>query len=348
MITRSTLLRATAALVGIVSIAVVASTLPEVLETTNGGGGVDGPDGSTDGSAGDRAPSDPGAAWILRLFLISFMVILIGATIAFLLFERRHLLEYAARLAALSLLILAFVVVAVVAMDVADLTPPMENESAGEEGLGPGEGGDDEGPGDGESGDSTTFGTMEILLVGIALLAAVALGYLYVRYRSDEEASTAGDIDRSTTETVRAVAGDAADRIEGGEGAPVENEVYRAWREMTTLLDVDNPATSTPGEFADAAVDAGLDTADVRELTELFESVRYGPARASSMEERRAVEILRNIESAYSAVTESESAAASTRTGQPVTSTQMDHDTRTASDETAGSNNDTERRGDGA
>ncbi|MFB6296856.1 MAG: DUF4129 domain-containing protein [Halobacteriales archaeon] len=92
-------------------------------------------------------------------------------------------------------------------------------------------------------------------------------------------------------------AGEAADRIDAD--AAVDNEIYRAWVEMTDLLDVEHPDTSTPEDFADAAVDAGMRPADVEELTDLFRTVRYGPEGATPGREQRAVEALRRIESTY-------------------------------------------------
>lgn len=92
-------------------------------------------------------------------------------------------------------------------------------------------------------------------------------------------------------------AGAAADRIEGA--ADVDNEVYRAWDEMTRHLDVPNPDASTPAEFATAAVEAGMSRDDVDELTRLFEAVRYGDAPPTPAREARAVEALRRIESTY-------------------------------------------------
>ncbi|MFD1597698.1 DUF4129 domain-containing protein [Halobellus rarus] len=75
--------------------------------------------------------------------------------------------------------------------------------------------------------------------------------------------------------------------------------MYRAWVEMTAHLDLDRPQSSTPGEFAAAAVDAGMDPDDVDELTRLFEAVRYGDERVTDARADRAVAALRRIESAY-------------------------------------------------
>ncbi len=99
---------------------------------------------------------------------------------------------------------------------------------------------------------------------------------------------------RSDVAAVGRVAGRAADRIETG--ADAENEVFRAWQTMTEYLDVDRPDSSTPAEFAAAAVDIGLDSEAVGELTAEFEAVRYGGESATAEREERAVAALRRIE----------------------------------------------------
>lgn len=94
------------------------------------------------------------------------------------------------------------------------------------------------------------------------------------------------------------VAAEAADRIESGE-VDTENEVYRAWREMTEFLDVPNPETATPAEFREAARDAGMTAPDVTVLTDLFREVRYGGEAPTADREAAAVDALRAIEDVY-------------------------------------------------
>ena len=139
-----------------------------------------------------------------------------------------------------------------------------------------------------------------------SLLLVVALGVAIFMLVTGTSDTSDGD-DESAPQTpepspnvaaVGRAAGAAAERIESGDGG-VENEVFRAWREMTTLLDVPNRQSATPAEFAAAAVDAGMARDDVTELTDLFEAVRYGGAEATTARERRAVDALRNIESTY-------------------------------------------------
>lgn len=140
------------------------------------------------------------------------------------------------------------------------------------------------------------------ILVLVAVLV-VSLALFLIRTTGDD-----GDVPAPAEEPepedpmaladIASVAGDAADRIETG-GVDAENEVYRAWREMTTHLDVMNPDTATPAEFRDAARDAGMAPRHVDALTELFREVRYGGADPTPDREDAAVDALRAIENAY-------------------------------------------------
>ncbi|MCO8247038.1 DUF4129 domain-containing protein [Haladaptatus sp. AB643] len=153
------------------------------------------------------------------------------------------------------------------------------------------------GLGNGANGMATPSLIMFVVL-GVALLGAVVL---LVRSSSGNEDTgpDAGNVEENQPDiaAVGRAAGEAADRIESESG--VENEVYRAWREMTEYLNVPSPHSSTPGEFASAAVAAGMDPEDVDELTSVFEEVRYGGYDASEDHERRAIDALRRIERAY-------------------------------------------------
>jgi hypothetical protein len=154
----------------------------------------------------------------------------------------------------------------------------------------------------GGSGGATAFSPPVVL--GVLLVVALVLVVVAFRATGDDEPpdddpvpERTGGPDEEALGALGDVAGDAADRID--ENADLENEVYRAWREMTDHLDVDNPAASTPGEFAAAARDAGMDDGHVDELTDLFRAVRYGGADVTDDRERRAVDALRAIESSY-------------------------------------------------
>jgi hypothetical protein len=143
--------------------------------------------------------------------------------------------------------------------------------------------------------------TLLLVVLVVLILAAIALLYVAsaddvvdraIRDDPDEEEERQTDI-----AAVGRVAGEAADRIETGDA--FDNEVFRAWAEMTEHLAVKHPESSTPAEFAAAAVDAGMQPDDVRELTDLFEEVRYGNREVTAERERRATDALRRIEASY-------------------------------------------------
>ena len=170
-------------------------------------------------------------------------------------------------------------------------------------------------PWEGDSGNGLDSGTgaqnnlqSPLVLALVALVSVAVLGGLLLsrRRKGDAAAEQAESEDTETEEgddttALGSIAGRAADRIEvGNNGNSVAaNEVYRAWREMTTQLDLDDPETATPGEFKRHAIAAGLSPDDVRELTRLFERVRYGGESATADREERAVQVLRRIESTY-------------------------------------------------
>ncbi|GAB3023762.1 DUF4129 domain-containing protein [Natronobiforma cellulositropha] len=66
------------------------------------------------------------------------------------------------------------------------------------------------------------------------------------------------------------------------------NGVYHAWLSLCRATGGQRRVTETPGEVATEAVDAGLDERGVREVTSLFEAVRYGGRSPTPERERRA------------------------------------------------------------
>lgn len=157
--------------------------------------------------------------------------------------------------------------------------------------------------GSGGSGGGGAATDPPLLLLAVLGVLAVALAAAFVRSTDDDELPEETEPepdDEPDDEALAAmgdVAGDAADRIE--DAADLENEVFRAWREMTDLLDVPNPESSTPREFEAAARDAGMRREHVGTLTDLFEEVRYGGAEPTPDREEAAVAALRRIEDAY-------------------------------------------------
>ena len=142
----------------------------------------------------------------------------------------------------------------------------------------------------------------QLLLVGLFLLLVVVAAIVLTSdhdQRTEDTNDQQADINEEVADmaAIGAAAGRAADRLEyDGE---FENEIYRAWAEMTESLTVEHPESSTPAEFATAAVEAGMTEDDVERLTELFAGVRYGDASVTEEREQEAIDILRRIESAY-------------------------------------------------
>lgn len=149
---------------------------------------------------------------------------------------------------------------------------------------------------DGDGGGLSLPVPGPLVIAVVVLTMIVALALQFVRAApAPAVAVDRRDEDTSDAEEVRTIAGQAADRI--ADAGSVENEVYRAWFEMTRALDVAAPETLTPGEFERAAIDAGFPPAAVAQLTDLFNEVRYGGANPDVHAEE-AVETLRAIETA--------------------------------------------------
>lgn len=156
-----------------------------------------------------------------------------------------------------------------------------------------------EGGSNGESETPVSSPTAVIVLVVIGMLLVGAIAWRLGGQDDPLPPDTGGEVgtEEPAVSAIGQTAGEVADRIEASDD--VDNQVYRAWKEMTDLLDVEDPDTSTPGEFAEAAIAAGLDRADVTELTRLFEDVRYGDHEATESYEQRAIAVFRRIETQY-------------------------------------------------
>jgi len=150
---------------------------------------------------------------------------------------------------------------------------------------------------------SPTLLTQLLLVVVVGVLGVVALVVLTGDHDQLEEETADEPAEPDPQEqgpdvaAIGAAAGRAADRLE--RDGDFENDVYRAWAEMTEPLSGEHPESSTPGEFAAAAVRAGVDPEDVDRLTDLFAQVRYGGAEPTAEREQRAVETLRRVEETY-------------------------------------------------
>jgi hypothetical protein len=283
----------------IFAVAYAAATLDSTV-LSEGGGGDGGTGGGGDGGSGilpvpesGSPPSDAVTIPFLSEILTVFGIILTIAVIAYVIIYRRQAIGVF--LAIVASLVLLYLLAGI--LDPATF-------SSGFPGLEPGEGtplggGGGEGGGDGGGVDPTQPSPPTLLVLLVLGLTAIGGLVALSRTKTDDADES---IDDSTGRDEKAAAigraaGRAADRLEGE--VDIDNEVYKTWREMVELTDVDNPDTSTPGEFAAAAVETGLGRDDVTELTRLFEDVRYGNAEPSDERERQAIAIFRRIENRY-------------------------------------------------
>ncbi|MFB6111613.1 MAG: DUF4129 domain-containing protein [Halobacteriaceae archaeon] len=150
---------------------------------------------------------------------------------------------------------------------------------------------------------------LRYVVVGVGLLLVV--GYVIRTARRPRRPEALDPVEPESgglevDQEVASAAGRAAERLLADADADVENEVYRAWQEMTELVPIDDPEASTPGEFAAAARRAGLPPADVATLTELFEAVRYGERPVTEARRTAVAEALQRVQAALETAEEDE------------------------------------------
>ena len=178
------------------------------------------------------------------------------------------------------------------------------------------------GSGSGTEGNTapsaTALPTGALLFVGVVLGIGAVLGFSRAATPGaddedggDESAETgAGDPDAAD---FAAAAGRAADSLAGA--GDLDNPVYRAWRDMTTVLADEPDPTLTPAEFRDRALDAGLPAEPVDTLTEVFRDVRYGRHEATAERQAAALGALRDVERAAERVAEEDPVATDRASG---------------------------------
>lgn len=292
---RSTLQTAIIAILAIVALALVAATLTSTITPQEPGVGAGDADagGRSDGGLlpepTPREPATPIEIPFLTELIQLFLLLTVIAIAVYLYMYRRELFRSLIALIAF----FAFVYLLAEFLALIDTGYP----SFGSRGRGLFGEGRDIGSGSGAISPPLIL----LVLFGLAAVGVVVA----LRRTADEHGEADAEPPPPETAAVGAAAGEAADQLEAG-ALDVENAVYWAWREMTDLLEISDP-TTTPGEFAVAAVDAGMNPSDVTELTRLFEDARYGGYEPTTTEERRAIEVFRRIEAAYAPDGEEES-----------------------------------------
>jgi len=275
------------AVLAVVAVAVAAATLDSTTTTERSAPGGPGGGGGGGGLLPPPQSSPPPGEVIQIPFLTDLLAVLAGiaalAVLAYAVVYWREALKVVLAIGvAFGLLFVLFQL-----LSSGSPAPPLTEPGNGSL-LGGGGGGGSE-PTQPSSPPLIVLLVLGLVLAGAVVALSRATGG---SHRSDGEPDAGSD-----AAAVGRAAGRAADRLE--QDADVDDEVYRAWREMTELLDAPDPETSTPGEFADAAVEAGLGREDVGELTRLFEDVRYGEVPPSDEYERKAIAIFRRIEDRY-------------------------------------------------
>lgn len=293
----------------VLAIGIVAATLNDRVLAEAGGSGFGGSGGQrgidTDpgesvgfgaGLSGDGGAFELCFPFLRDPVIVGLLLLIIGGAFLLAYYDTGHLFPAFVVAGTIGLPIgFIFYVLAFCGAPVIDIGLPGTGAGAGNVSLIPsGEEGGGIGAGD---GGPSRFTILVGLLLVFGILASSIL--LLARGFSDDSDGEGGREEGSVPAgpeltAVGTVAERAADRLERADPG-AENEIYRAWRELTRLLEIDSPETSTPGEFATAAIAAGMDPDDVDELTALFEAVRYGDASPTPEREQRAIAALRRI-----------------------------------------------------
>lgn len=114
--------------------------------------------------------------------------------------------------------------------------------------------------------------TIRRLAIGLVLLLFGAI--LVIRYLTSNDPHAETQTDEAIDTTGDEYVTDTS--VVPDSSPPPMNDVYRAWRDMITSLDVPWENQDTPTELAQRAIQAGSPETPITELTALFCSVRYG------------------------------------------------------------------------
>jgi hypothetical protein len=127
------------------------------------------------------------------------------------------------------------------------------------------------------------------MIIGALVVGAVVLAwwFLMVRFRRDPE-------------IIQQVANEAEETLESLlSGRDFRETILLCYRRMTEVVvkqrGIPREASVTPSEFQQTLIEKGLPQVAVRDLTHIFEDVRYGDLRADEEGRRRATLALRTV-----------------------------------------------------
>jgi len=301
--TYNKLTTAAIAVLAVTAIATAAATLHSEQTPVSGEGsatlgGPGGPEsGSDSGLVGSESVATGGTPSELLRTLLRYSLLLVAVFVpvgAYLLYR-----VYGLRGSSVAVLVVVFLVISSAVFLLSGSLTPKNVDQSKNGGLFDGNTYSLPGGGATSGTEATPIlrNTPVILILGIGL--AVVIGAVVVARSKggDAEESPSEPVESNEIASLDRTAGRAATRMENTT-EPI-NELFRAWKDMTTYLDVERPRSSTPQEFATAAVEAGMDRGDVAELTELFRHARYGDTPVTREREKRAISALRRIETTY-------------------------------------------------
>lgn len=301
-------LRSRPILIGIicvVAIVLAAATLTTAVDVNGGlgsGDGVGGDIGNDNGGGSDSDPDDrAGGAAGEPLFgdlcvevtlhpLVTIAVFGGLLAVGLLLWIKTGLLAATAITALIAVPVL--LIMALLTAGCADVTPAEETADSvgdaisslgGNEGL--------SGNGDGFGVDvtlPTIVLVVGLLLGGAALLLAVRTSSLSSEEDDDLDPADPTELGFSSTDERSLV--DPLD-----EELDPDNPVYQAWAEMAQAVAPDSATPMTPSDYAQVAIDDGLDQESVLELTHQFQVVRYGTATVTEQRKNAATDALQQL-----------------------------------------------------
>jgi hypothetical protein len=127
------------------------------------------------------------------------------------------------------------------------------------------------------------------ILIGIVLAAAAVFAWWLFFYKLRPQPHVLAKVASEAEETLESILS----------GKDLRETILLCYRKMTEVVvknrGIPREASVTPHEFEQTLIEKGLPAASVRDLTHLFEDVRYGDLRADEESRRRATLALRTV-----------------------------------------------------